>query len=258
MRSFLAARAAVATLAGATFAVLAGAGSAAAATPTPVTIEVQTNLLTGPPGTFTTSGAGLCPSGTTTDQSPATGFQSGFRANFHDLKTFTCVTVLGHSQRTFKRTRYSAPARSLSPGTSCPVLGRMRTCTVRVTVPATCCRRCLTTTSPAPCSSADRSYRSDPRSHSERRHGAGAASSATPAVGDSPGRAVRSGATARLGFGFPGRAVTGYRCLGRRAFTDERPPSEVRFRTICAGWVRTRHGYSSTVRRAAPARYMAC
>ena len=48
-----------------------------------------------PPGTFTTSGAGLCPSGTTTDLSPGTGFPSGFLANFHDRKTFTCADGSG-------------------------------------------------------------------------------------------------------------------------------------------------------------------
>jgi len=86
-------RVAVAALAGAAVAVLAGAGSALAATPTPVTIEVITTSPAG--GTFTTSGAGLCPSGTTTDQNFGTGGQSGFHANFHDLKTFTCADGSG-------------------------------------------------------------------------------------------------------------------------------------------------------------------
>jgi hypothetical protein len=93
MRGFFAVRATVATLAGATVAVLAGAGSALATTPTPVTIEVITTAPGG--GTFTTSGAGLCPSGTTTDQEFGTGGQSGFHANFHDLKTFTCADGSG-------------------------------------------------------------------------------------------------------------------------------------------------------------------
>ena len=86
-------RAAVAALAGAAIAVLAGAGSALAATPTPVTIEVITTSPAG--GTFTTSGAGLCPSGTTTDQNFGTGGQSGFHANFHHRKTFTCADGSG-------------------------------------------------------------------------------------------------------------------------------------------------------------------
>jgi hypothetical protein len=62
-------------------------------TPTPVTIEVITASPGG--GTFTTSGAGLCPSGTTTDQEFGTGGQSGLLANFHDLKTFTCADGSG-------------------------------------------------------------------------------------------------------------------------------------------------------------------
>ena len=86
-------RVAVAALAGAAVAVLAGAGSALAATPTPVTIEVITTSPAG--GTFTTSGAGLCPSGTTTDQNFGTGGQSGFHANFHHRKTFTCADGSG-------------------------------------------------------------------------------------------------------------------------------------------------------------------
>jgi len=88
-----AAVAAAAVLAGAAVAALAGAGSALATTPTPVTIEVITASPAG--GTFTTSGAGLCPSGTTTDQNFGTGGQSGFHANFHDRKTFTCADGSG-------------------------------------------------------------------------------------------------------------------------------------------------------------------
>src|SRR6516164_4185200 len=88
-----AAVAAAAVLAGAAVTVLAGAGSALATTSTPVTIEVITASPAG--GTFTTSGAGLCPSGTTTDQNFGTGGQSGFHANFHDRKTFTCADGSG-------------------------------------------------------------------------------------------------------------------------------------------------------------------
>ncbi len=69
------------------------ASPALATTPTPVTIEVTTSSPTG--GTFTTSGAGLCPSGTTTDQVVGTGPPHGFHANFHDLKTFTCADGSG-------------------------------------------------------------------------------------------------------------------------------------------------------------------
>lgn len=87
-------RTAVAVLAGAAIAAFAGAGSALATTPTPVTIEVISSFETGT-GTFTTSGAGLCPSGTTSDQIFGTGFQSGLLANFHDLKTFTCADGSG-------------------------------------------------------------------------------------------------------------------------------------------------------------------
>lgn len=93
MRGFFAARAAVAALAGATVAALAGAGSAFATTPTPVTIEVITASPAG--GTFTTSGAGLCPSGTTTDQVFGSPRQPETHANFHDLKTFTCADGSG-------------------------------------------------------------------------------------------------------------------------------------------------------------------
>jgi hypothetical protein len=93
VRGFFAVRAAVAALAGVTVAALAGAGSALATTPTPVTIEVITASPEG--GTFTTSGGGLCPGGTTTDQEFGTGGQSGFQANFHDLKTFTCADGSG-------------------------------------------------------------------------------------------------------------------------------------------------------------------
>jgi len=59
----------------------------------PVTIKVITSSPAG--GTFTTSGAGLCPSGTTTDQSFGTGGQSGHHINFHDRKTFTCADGSG-------------------------------------------------------------------------------------------------------------------------------------------------------------------
>ena len=93
MSGFFAVRAAVAALAGATVVAFAGAGSALATTGTPVTIEVITASPAG--GTFTTSGAGLCPSGTTTDRSFGTGGQSGHHINFHDLKTFTCADGSG-------------------------------------------------------------------------------------------------------------------------------------------------------------------
>src|SRR5262250_1731929 len=93
VKGLFAIRAAAAALAGAAAAALAGAGSALATTPTPVTIEVITSSPAG--GTFTTSGAGLCPSGTTTDQEFGTGGQSGFHANFHDLKTFMCADGSG-------------------------------------------------------------------------------------------------------------------------------------------------------------------
>ena len=93
MRGLFAVRVAVAALAGATVAAFAGAGSALATTPAPVTIEVVTAAPGG--GTFTTSGAGLCASGTTADQESGTGGQSGFQANFHDLKTFTCADGSG-------------------------------------------------------------------------------------------------------------------------------------------------------------------
>ena len=89
MRGFFAVRVAAAALAGGAVAALAGAGSALATTPTPVTIEVITSFETGT-GTFTTSGAGLCASGTTTDQVFGSGLANGFRGNFHDRKTFTC------------------------------------------------------------------------------------------------------------------------------------------------------------------------
>jgi len=91
MRSYVAVGSAVAALAAAM--VLAGSGFALATTPTPVTIEVVT---TSPgAGTFTTSGSGLCSSGTTSDQVFGTGSQSGVLANFHDLKTFTCADGSG-------------------------------------------------------------------------------------------------------------------------------------------------------------------
>ena len=93
MRGFFAVRAAAAALTGATVAALAGAGSALATTPAPVTIEVITSSPAG--GTFTTSGAGLCPSGTTTDQNFGTPHHNRFHANFHDLKTFTCADGSG-------------------------------------------------------------------------------------------------------------------------------------------------------------------
>jgi len=69
------------------------ASPALATTPTPVTIEVITSSPAG--GTFTTSGAGLCPSGTTTDQVAGTPHHNRFHANFHDLKTFTCADGSG-------------------------------------------------------------------------------------------------------------------------------------------------------------------
>jgi hypothetical protein len=93
MTGLFAVRAAAAALAGATVAALTGAGSAFATTPAPVTIEVITVSPAG--GTSTTSGAGLCPSGTTTDQEFGMGGQSGSHANFHDLKTFTCADDSG-------------------------------------------------------------------------------------------------------------------------------------------------------------------
>ena len=93
MTGLFAVRAAAAAFAGAAVAALASAGPALATIPTPVTIEVITASPTG--GTFTTSGAGLCPSGTTTDQDVGTGGQSGSHANFHDLKTFTCADGSG-------------------------------------------------------------------------------------------------------------------------------------------------------------------
>ena len=94
MRGFFVVRAAGAALAGAAVAALVGAGSAFATTPTPVTIEIKTPFATGI-GTFTTSGAGLCPSGTTTDQSFGTPPEAKFHANFHVLKTFTCADGSG-------------------------------------------------------------------------------------------------------------------------------------------------------------------
>ena len=93
MKGFFAVRVAAAALAGTTVAALAGAGPALATTPTPVTIEVITASPAG--GTFTTSGGGLCLSGTTTDQEFGTGGQSGLLANFHVLKTFTCADGSG-------------------------------------------------------------------------------------------------------------------------------------------------------------------
>jgi len=94
VRGFFVVRMAVAALAGGAVVALAGAVPALATTPTPVTIEVTSLVATGT-GTFTTSGAGLCPSGTTTDQVFGTGGQSGFHANFHDRKTFTCADGSG-------------------------------------------------------------------------------------------------------------------------------------------------------------------
>src|SRR5262249_51203389 len=94
MKGFFAVRTAAAALAGAAIAVFAGAGSAFATPPTPVTIEVKTLFATGT-GTFTTSGAGLCPSGTTSDQVFGTPHQPKAHANFHDLKTFTCADGSG-------------------------------------------------------------------------------------------------------------------------------------------------------------------
>ena len=93
MRGFFVIRTAVAALAGAAVAAFASAGSALATTPTPVMIEVVTASPEG--GTFTTSGAGLCPSGTTSDQVRGTPPQPKTHANFHDLKTFTCADGSG-------------------------------------------------------------------------------------------------------------------------------------------------------------------
>ena len=93
MTGLFAVRAAAAALAGAIVAALAGAGSALATTPAPVTIEVITASPAG--GTFTTSGGGLCPGGTTTDQEFGTGGQSGHHINFHVRKTFTCADGSG-------------------------------------------------------------------------------------------------------------------------------------------------------------------
>jgi hypothetical protein len=70
-------------------AALGVSGAALATPPAPVTIEVQSIFANGF-GTFTTSGAGPCPSGTTTDQVFVSGFQSGNHILFHDRKTFTC------------------------------------------------------------------------------------------------------------------------------------------------------------------------
>jgi hypothetical protein len=75
-------------LACATAAALAVSGSAAASVPTPVTITAQTVF--GTPGTFQTSGAGLCATGTTTDQTSVSGFKSGNHTIYHVQKTFTC------------------------------------------------------------------------------------------------------------------------------------------------------------------------
>lgn len=63
------------------------AGSAQAAPPTSVVIQGHTVFADGY-GTFTTSGAGLCASGTTTDQLLVSG--GGGKTLFHVLKTFTC------------------------------------------------------------------------------------------------------------------------------------------------------------------------
>jgi hypothetical protein len=93
VRGFFVVRAAAVAFAGAAVAAFAGAGSALATTPTPVTIEVITTSPGG--GTFTTSGAGLCPSGTTSDQVFGTPRQPKTHANFHDLKTFTCADGSG-------------------------------------------------------------------------------------------------------------------------------------------------------------------
>jgi len=62
------------------------AASAGAGPPASVTITVNTTF--GSPGTFTTTGGVLCPSGTTTDATDVSG--RGQVGNFHDLKTFTC------------------------------------------------------------------------------------------------------------------------------------------------------------------------
>lgn len=87
-RSFLVTAAiAVLAIAGA---MVGSAGSALAAAPTPVTIEVLTIFSNGYGNFATSPGAGLCPTGTTTDVTLATGWQSGRLNNFHVLKTFTC------------------------------------------------------------------------------------------------------------------------------------------------------------------------
>jgi len=46
-------------------------------------------------GTFTTSGAGLCPSGTTSDQGFGAPPRGETHANFHVRKTFTCADGSG-------------------------------------------------------------------------------------------------------------------------------------------------------------------
>lgn len=67
---------------------LVGAGSARGTSGTPVTITAQTVF--GNPGTFQTSGAGLCASGTTTDQTSVSALPSPNHTLFHVRKTFTC------------------------------------------------------------------------------------------------------------------------------------------------------------------------
>jgi hypothetical protein len=77
-------------------AVLSGAflcGTATAGAPTPVRLELQTS--DSGAGTFTASGGGLCPGGTTSDALFATGYQSENHINFHVTKTFTCADGSG-------------------------------------------------------------------------------------------------------------------------------------------------------------------
>jgi hypothetical protein len=77
-------------------------------------IEVQSVFADGF-GTFTTSGAGLCPSGTTTDVGFASGFQSNNHGVFHDRKTFTCDDGSGTFTANVQAfLRFDAPATSFS------------------------------------------------------------------------------------------------------------------------------------------------
>lgn len=83
----IAAIALVAILAAATVS-LATTRTAGATSGSPVTISAHTVF--GTPGAFQTSGAGLCLTGTTTDQTSVSGFHSNNHILFHVLKTFTC------------------------------------------------------------------------------------------------------------------------------------------------------------------------